>query len=91
MVLADSGSDTRPSAKGIALSLLETSIAKEAKNEFDCLGKPLDCSFWRCTEDCSADLSGDPVPRRATPRIEHERETADLATFQLLLGKSYRT
>jgi len=91
VVLADSGSNIRPSAKGFVLLLLETSIAKEAKNELDCLGKPLGCSKWRCTEDCSADLSGDSVPRWVTARVEYERETADLATFQLLYGKAYRT
>ncbi|MBR5156279.1 MAG: hypothetical protein IKW59_00745 [Clostridia bacterium] len=43
--MVDSGSGTKSSAKGFALSLLETIVAKEAKNEFDCLGKPLGCSF----------------------------------------------
>jgi len=45
VALADSGSDAKPSAKGSALLLLEISAAKEAKNERDCLGKPLGCSF----------------------------------------------
>jgi len=89
--LADSGSDLKSSAKGFGLLLLETSVAKEAKNVCDCLGNPLDCSFWRYTEDCSAELSGDSVLRWVTTQIEHERETADLATFQLLFGKAYRT
>ncbi|MBQ4515709.1 MAG: hypothetical protein II978_02855 [Clostridia bacterium] len=43
--MADSGSDTKTSAKDFVLSLLETMVAKEAKNELDRLGKPLGCSF----------------------------------------------
>ena len=59
--MADSGSDIVSSAKETVLSLLETIVAKEAKNEFDCLGKPLDCSFLRCFRGCSTELSGDSV------------------------------
>ena len=43
--MVDSGSNILFSAKDDVLLLLETIVAKEAKNEFDCLGKPLGCSF----------------------------------------------
>ena len=43
--MVDSGSNILFSAKNDVLLLLETIVAKEAKNEFDCLGKPLGCSF----------------------------------------------
>ena len=69
MVLADSGSDTVLSAKRTALSLLETNAAKEAKNEFDCLGKPLDCSFFETHRGLQCGLKwrfGDAPGNRAT-------------------------
>ena len=43
--MVDSGSNILFSAKNDVLLLLETIVAKEAKSEFDCLGKPLGCSF----------------------------------------------
>lgn len=64
--MADNGSDIGFSAKKPTLSPFETIVAKEAKNEFGCLGKPLDCSVMRCGRDCSAELSGDSVLIRET-------------------------
>ena len=70
--MADSGSDIAASAKAVVLSPLETIVAKEAKNEFDCLGKPLGCSILRCFRDCSTELSGDSVLPGVTRQAAHK-------------------
>jgi len=53
--LVDSGSDADVLADTYALSLLETTFAKEARNRTDCRGKPLDCSVKRYIGDYSVD------------------------------------
>ena len=45
MSIADSGTNAVASAKAKALLPREIMLAKEAKNERDCLGKPLGCSM----------------------------------------------